>query len=228
MRRLLDYQDADYAELYLTRLRRLAGAGLADEALAEAARHLALWMAYQDIIRVAQLKSRASRFARLRAEVRAKQDEPVRVTEFFKPGIEEVSALLPPSLGGALYRWAERRNLLHRLHLPMHVTTTNVSGFLRLWLLARLRRWRRRGYRFAAEQALIERWLDAIGRAQRIAPSMSFSTSPRPRIFSRTAFSLSPGVLITTGLKTTSPSLRETSKYSASGSCRTIAFGSVT
>ncbi len=75
-------------------------------------------MAYQDIIRVAQLKSRATRFARLRSEVRAKPDEPVRVTEFFKPGIEEVSALLPPRLGGALQRWAERRNLLHRLHLP--------------------------------------------------------------------------------------------------------------
>jgi indolepyruvate ferredoxin oxidoreductase, beta subunit len=92
----------------------------------------------------------------------------VRVTEFFKPGIEEVSALLPPSLGRALYRWAERRNLLHRLHLPMHVTTTNFNGFLRLWLLSRLRGWRRRGYRYAEEQALIERWLDAICRAQAI------------------------------------------------------------
>jgi indolepyruvate ferredoxin oxidoreductase beta subunit len=166
LRRLVDYQDAAYAELYLTRLRRLRAAGIADGTLVETARHLALWMAYQDIVRVAQLKSRATRFARLRDEVRAKPDEPVRVTEFFKPGIEEVSALLPPSLGGALYRWAERRNLLHRLHLPMHVTTTNFNGFLRLWLLARLGRWRRRGYRFAVEQALIERWLDSIRRAQ--------------------------------------------------------------
>ncbi len=166
LRRLADYQDAKYAELYLARLRRLRAAGIDDGTLAEAARHLALWMAYQDIIRVAQLKSRATRFARLRSEVRAKPDEPVRVTEFFKPGIEEVSALLPPRLGGALQRWAERRNLLHRLHLPMHVTTTNVTGFLRLWLLARLRSWRRHGYRFAEEQALIERWLDAICRAQ--------------------------------------------------------------
>src|SRR3989337_195762 len=64
-------------------------------------------------------------------------------------------------------------------------------------------------------------------RAQRIARSTSFSVRPRPRIFSRTAFSRSPGALITTGLKTTSPSLRETSKYSASGRCCTIAFGSV-
>jgi indolepyruvate ferredoxin oxidoreductase beta subunit len=166
--RLVEYQDEAYAELYLTRLRRLRAAGIDDGTLAEAARHLALWMAYQDIIRVAQLKSSATRFARLRDEVRAKPDEPVRVTEFFKPGIEEVSALLPSSLGGALYRWAARRNLLHRLHLPMHVTTTNFNGFLRLWLLARLRRWRRRGYRFAEEQALIERWLDAICRAQTI------------------------------------------------------------
>jgi indolepyruvate ferredoxin oxidoreductase, beta subunit len=168
LRRLVDYQDAAYAQLYLERLRRLRASGLADDTMAEAARHLALWMAYQDIIRVAQLKSRATRFARLRDEVRAKGNEPVRVTEFFKPGIEEVSALLPPALGGALHRWAERRNLLHRLHLPMHVTTTNVNGFLRLFLLARLRRWRPRGYRFAEEQALIERWLEAIGRAQAI------------------------------------------------------------
>jgi indolepyruvate ferredoxin oxidoreductase, beta subunit len=168
LRRLVDYQDAAYAQLYLERLRRLRATGLADDTVAEAARHLALWMAYQDIIRVAQLKSRATRFARLRGEVRAKNDEPVRVTEFFKPGIEEVSALLPPALGGALHRWAERRNLLHRLHLPMHVTTTNVNGFLRLWLVARLKRWRPRGYRFAEEQALIERWLAAIGRAQTI------------------------------------------------------------
>jgi indolepyruvate ferredoxin oxidoreductase, beta subunit len=168
LRRLVDYQDADYAELYLAQLRRLRAAGIDDATLAEAARHLALWMAYQDIIRVAQMKSRASRFARVRDEVRAKPNEPVRVTEFFKPGIEEVSALLPPSLGRALYRWAERRNLLHRLHLPMHVTTTNFNGFLRLWLLSRLRGWRRRGYRYAEEQALIERWLDAICRAQAI------------------------------------------------------------
>ena len=168
LRRLVDYQDAAYAQLYLERLRRLRATGLADDAVAEAARHLVLWMAYQDIIRVAQLKSRATRFTRLRDEVRAKSNEPVRVTEFFKPGVEEVSALLPPALGGALHRWAERRNLLHRLHLPMHVTTTNVNGFLRLWLVARLKRWRPRGYRFAEEQALIERWLAAIGRAQAI------------------------------------------------------------
>src|SRR6266851_722573 len=61
LRRLVDFQDADYAELYLTRLRRLREAGIDDGTLAEAARHLALWMAYQDIIRVAQMKSCATK-----------------------------------------------------------------------------------------------------------------------------------------------------------------------
>jgi indolepyruvate ferredoxin oxidoreductase beta subunit len=167
-RRLAEYQDEAYAQRYLERLRRVQAAGVSGDTMAETARHLALWMAYQDIIRVAALKSRAERFTRLRAEMRAKSNEPVRVTEFFKPGIEEVSALLPPALGRRLYRWGERHNLVHRLYLPMHVTTTSVSGFLRLWLLARLKRWRPRSYRFAEEQALIERWLDATCRAQAI------------------------------------------------------------
>src|SRR5207237_780942 len=64
-------------------------------------------------------------------------------------------------------------------------------------------------------------------RAQRIAPSTSFSVNPRRRIFSRTAVSVSPLPLMTTGVNTTSPPRSETSKYSALGSCRTIALGSV-
>ena len=61
----------------------------------ETARHLALWMSYEDVIRVADLKTRADRAQRVRAEVGAKPDEPVQVTEFLKPGVEEVASLLP-------------------------------------------------------------------------------------------------------------------------------------
>ncbi|CAB3800492.1 hypothetical protein LMG28614_05191 [Paraburkholderia ultramafica] len=71
VRRLVDYQDSAYAACYLDRLARLqdvlpeAGATL----LRETARHLALWMSYEDTIRVADLKTRGSRFARVRGEV---------------------------------------------------------------------------------------------------------------------------------------------------------------
>jgi indolepyruvate ferredoxin oxidoreductase beta subunit len=166
LRRLADYQDDDYARLYLERLDRFQGA--APKLVAEVARRLALWMAYEDVIRVADLKSRPERFQSVRAEIRAKPDEPVRVTEFFKPGIEEVAAILPERLGRALQGWGERTGRLDRWHLPMHLSSTSVSGYLRLRLLARMRGWRRRSFRFAEEQALIERWLAAVQRAARI------------------------------------------------------------
>lgn len=163
--RLADYQDIAYARLYLERLQRVLAA---DEAAkdwrltSEAARYLALWMSYEDVIRVADLKTRADRIDRVRAEVGARPDEPVQVTEFLKPGVEEVASLLPPGLGAALSNWAARRSLTQRLHLARRVRTDTVFGFLQLWLLAKLRFWRRRTYRFAQEQALIETWLDAL------------------------------------------------------------------
>ena len=43
--------------------------------------------------------------------------------------------------------------------------TTGVGGFLRLKLLAGLRRWRPRTLRYAEEQAWIERWLSLVERA---------------------------------------------------------------
>ncbi len=174
VRRMVDYQDLDYARLYYDRIRRIAALDRADGDLTAAtARHLALWMAYEDVIRVADLKTRPERFAKLREEVRAKPGEPVRVTEFLKPGIDEVSAVLPRALGSALDRWASRRDIKRRLNLRMRLNSTSVNGFLRLWLLAHMRPLRRRSFRFAEEQTAIEQWLDAIARAAPQAPDLA-------------------------------------------------------
>jgi indolepyruvate ferredoxin oxidoreductase beta subunit len=175
LRRLADYQDDDYARLYLERLDRFQGA--APKLVAEIARRLARWMAYEDVIRVADLKSRPERFQSVRAEIRARPDEPVRVTEFFKPGIEEVAAILPERLGRALRGWGERTGRLDRWHLPMHLSSTSVSGYLRLRLLARMRGWRRRSFRYAEEQALIDRWLTAVQQAARIEPGFAIEVA---------------------------------------------------
>ena len=92
--RLRDYQGEAYARLYLERVATL---GRADAAIVgETGRQLALWMSYEDIIRVADLKTRRSRFARVRREAGAKDGEPVTVVDYLKPGIEEVASLLPP------------------------------------------------------------------------------------------------------------------------------------
>ena len=172
--RCAGYQDATYAALYLDRLEpivkleREEGQASAGYRLTnETGRFLALWMCYEDVIRVADLKTRRSRFERVREEVGAKPHEPVHVVEFLKPGLDELAALLPRGVSRRLVQWATGRGLAHRMNVGLHVKTTSASGFLMLRLLAWLRPWRRMSARYVEEQALIERWLTAIRGAAR-------------------------------------------------------------
>ena len=67
--------------------------------------------------------------------------------------------MLPPGMARRLVGWAERTGRLGKVYFSMHVRTTTVFGFARLRLLAGLRWWRPHTYRYAEEQAEIERWL---------------------------------------------------------------------
>ena len=158
--RLKDYQGDAYAKLFLERVKSL---GTDDAKLVgETARHLAVWMSYEDIIRVADLKTRASRFERVRREVGAKPDEPVIVIDHLKPGVEEFASLLPPSMGGSLVAWAENNGKLDAYNRGMHVKTSGILGFLMVRSLAWLKPWRPSSYRYAEEQKTIERWLGHV------------------------------------------------------------------
>jgi indolepyruvate ferredoxin oxidoreductase beta subunit len=175
--RMLEYQDGDYAQLYVQRIRRILDAerkadpsGRGEFATtSETARYLALWMAFDDIVRVADLKCRASRFTRVRQEVNAGEDDLVRVYDHFKPGVAEFAALLPERLAQALMRWDARRRLAGKTSfaLPMKIGIHTISGFVALRVLAGLRGLRRRGSRFAREQAMIERWLAGVEQGTR-------------------------------------------------------------
>ena len=164
IRRLATYQDKAYAALYLDRLDAVHALGSA-ELLSETARHLAVRMSFEDVIRVAQAKTSAERLARVRSEVRAKEHEPLEITEHFKPGIEEIAAILPPGPARWLIARAERTGRLGKVYFSMHVRTTTVWGFARLRFLASLRWWRPRTFRFVEEQAEIDRWLASIRAA---------------------------------------------------------------
>lgn len=169
VRRLTDYQDPAYARLYLERLDRLNLDGVL---LAETARHLALWMSYEDTIRVADLKTRPSRFARVRAELRVTPEQLVRITEFLHPRVQEVADTLPAPLGRWLLRSGVPRRLVERATARgRHVETSSVGGFLLLRGIAALRRFRRRTLRYVNEQQRIEAWLARIvGLAARDRP----------------------------------------------------------
>ena len=108
-----------------------------------------------------------------KAEIKAAPGEPVRITEFLKPGIEEVCSLLPGFMARPLLRWAENRNLTEKLHVGLALRTSNVSGFLAMWLLARLRPLRRLGYRFRAEQVMIDAWLKQVCAGAQLAPELA-------------------------------------------------------
>ncbi|MSP96044.1 MAG: indolepyruvate oxidoreductase subunit B [Betaproteobacteria bacterium] len=161
--RLLDYQGPAYVALYRERMRPILAldARLAEET----GRHLALWMSFEDIIRVADLKTRASRFARVRGEVRANDDEPVVIIDYLKPGVEEFASLLPPALGRRLMGWAEKNGKLTAYNIGMHIKTSSVLGYLLVRSLAWLRPWRPHSFRYQVEQQHIEAWLDRIRAA---------------------------------------------------------------
>lgn len=158
--RLADYQDAAYASLYLDRLEALLAACPAPALATETARHLALWMSYEDTIRVADLKIRGTRIERVRGEVRARPDQLLDVVEFLHPRLREICDVLPAPIGRVLLHSRPLRRLLAPLFAEgRHVRTTGLGGFLLLRLTAGLRRFRRISLRYQEEQARMETWL---------------------------------------------------------------------
>jgi indolepyruvate ferredoxin oxidoreductase, beta subunit len=170
--RMLEYQGAAYAQLYVDRLHKVLQAEQATDPATtnnyattrEMARWLALWMAFDDIVRVADLKSRASRWQRVVGEVKAGGDDLLKVYDHFKPGVPEFAALLPAPLAHKLTAWDRRRTLQGKTPwaLPLKVGTHSIIGMLSLRTLASLKWLRLRGSRYATEQSMIEQWLQGV------------------------------------------------------------------
>jgi indolepyruvate ferredoxin oxidoreductase, beta subunit len=186
VRRLAAYQDLAYTRLYLDRLAPIVAADARSNAsgrlLAETARHLAVRMSYEDVIRVAQAKIDPARMARIEADMGVKPGEPLNVTEFLKPGVEEFCSILPPSLARRILSLAERHERLGRAHWGMEVNTASVSGFLRFRLLASLRRFRPRTWRFQEEQREIEKWLGLIETAAPLSAELALEIAECARL----------------------------------------------
>ena len=170
--RLCDYQSKVYADLYLSRLQQVLQAEEQADAThvhgyqtsRETARWLALWMAFDDIVRVADLKSRASRWQRVAREVKLQEDDLLHLYDHFKPGVPEFAALLPSWLATPLQRWDKRRALSGQSPwaLPLKIGTHSVMGMLALRTLASFKWLRPFGSRFHTEQADISQWLQAV------------------------------------------------------------------
>ena len=175
--RLFEYQNLAYADRYLQRLMRIERAELEagghGELVRDAGRHLALWMSYEDVVRVAQAKLRPERQARIRTEVGAKTNEPVRIREYLKPGLDEATALMPGWMARPLLAAADKAGLRDRLNFGMTVNSTALWGHFLLSTLAALRPLRPFGYRFKLEQNLMDDWIEAIVKASALDLSLA-------------------------------------------------------
>jgi indolepyruvate ferredoxin oxidoreductase, beta subunit len=169
--RLSDYQDDAYAALFLDRIERVAASDTAPSNAASltaaTARSLALWMSFEDVMRVAQVKTRRGRADRIRREVKAQPTDLVEVREFVKPRVEEICGTLPAGLGRRLLASARARRVLARFTAGRRISTTSVSGFVLLRGISALRHFRRASLRYQIENQRIEAWLKQIAE---IAP----------------------------------------------------------
>ena len=159
--RLCDYQDQAYAELYLQRLADVVRHDAADgnyRMSLSVARGLASWMAYEDVVRVAQLKTRPGRLERIRQELGIAGDVPLTVHDFLKPGSEELLDLLPAGPGKTTAAGVNR----HGRGVALKFKTSGPFGWAMMRGLAALKPWRRRTRRYRREQDLIELWLQAV------------------------------------------------------------------
>ncbi|MFN0262339.1 indolepyruvate oxidoreductase subunit beta family protein [Tepidamorphus sp. 3E244] len=182
--RCMDYQDQDWAEQYLACVfdvadldRDLGGASRGWMLTNEAARHLALRMTYEDVMRVADLKTRPDRLAGIRAESMAGDETVIHVTDYLKPGPEELCALLPERMGQRLLDSLEMRGRLERFHVGLHLRADTLTGHLMFRLLARMKALRRKSWRHARECDLTRRWIDGVCSAAKVDYAFGVETA---------------------------------------------------
>lgn len=167
LRKVVDYQDERYGREYLEILGhvqsidRLAGGEARHYAFTEnAAKYLANAMTYDDVIRVADLKTRAARRARIAREVGAGPQHILGTTEFMHPRMEEIAGMLPVGFARwlkgrqGLYGWLDRK-----VNKGRRVRTYSPGWFLVLYVLGGMQWLRRGSLRHAEEVAHREEWL---------------------------------------------------------------------
>jgi len=162
LKKVVDYQDIAYGGEYLDRLDKAVALDDAERGFAlsvAAAKHLANAMCYDDMIRVADLKTRSTRDKRVRKEVGVKEGSVLQVTEYFHPRIEEFCGTLPAGLGSYIENRPKLAAFLdRRINRGRRIRTDSFTGFAMLWLIGGLRRWRRRLLRHRIEVEHLERW----------------------------------------------------------------------
>jgi indolepyruvate ferredoxin oxidoreductase beta subunit len=116
-------------------------------------------------------------------EVKLAPGQILRIREFMHPRLQEVAETLPGGLGSLILS----QPLLKRLigvftQKGRIIETTSISGFMMLWSVAALRRWRRTTLRFQAEHAAINHWLARIIALAPTHPALALEVAQLQRL----------------------------------------------
>lgn len=167
VKKLVHYQDYKYADQYLDHLQSIVAleSGEHYELLRQVARFLALWMAFEDLPRVAQLKISSERFSSFREEVKADEEQQVAMVEFLHPRVEEFCGVMPAAIGNYMQNSRFFSRALGLFAGPRTVRTSSLFGYSMFYLMAMMRKTRRGSLIYQIEQAHIANWLATIVEA---------------------------------------------------------------
>lgn len=166
LQKVVDFQDTDYGAEYLGRLESLVSRDSEEkdyELSREAAKYIANAMAYDDVIRVADLKTRSQRFDRIETEMQVKDGKLMHLTDYLHPRAEEIVGLLPEKMGRKMENDPVWMNRIDRwFNRGRRIRTDSLRGFAMLYFLGGLRGWRRKTLRHRMEQDHLESWLKMV------------------------------------------------------------------
>ncbi|MGB2692214.1 MAG: indolepyruvate oxidoreductase subunit beta family protein [Thermodesulfobacteriota bacterium] len=171
--RLIDYQDLAYADKYLNEVNSIKlidseTKGTNFILTEQFAKNLALLMSYEDGIRVAELKIKSDRFKRIREEMRLKDDQVFHVVDYLKPDAEEIYGLLPNILVVPVLSFTQSRlfKKIWKRKKPLTMgqtpVTNSFSGYMRMWMLTKIKFLRPYSFRYKKEYKVIKAYKEAI------------------------------------------------------------------
>jgi hypothetical protein len=176
VRMLVEFQNSEYAVLYLDRLGRFhERRGVGAELFHEIADLLAARMSFNDPIRVAQIVLGQAPLA----------DPETSTTAFpnnlYRPEMQEFYAMFPRDQAGMI---ADGLAAVRMLRGRMRIHIDRAWGRVRLRLFLRFRRIRPQSLRYAKESSSTERWLHMIDRALTKQPAAAAEVARSIRIVS--------------------------------------------
>lgn len=161
--KVVDFQNTKYGREYIEALKKIISQDSANKKYLlsiQSAKYIANAMAYDDIIRVADLKTRSNRTDRIQKEMGVGQDNRLKITEYFHPRAEEIVGLFPKGFGKWFEKSSGRMKLLDKMfNKGRRICSTSLPAFITLYLLAGLRGYRTKTLRHEIERKHREEWI---------------------------------------------------------------------